>query len=105
MTKDGIGLPELTHLQFLVLTIVRIRTMSGKELREKLKTIATIKKSGPAFYQMMARLEEAKFIKGWYEQEVIDGQIFKERHYEVLAGGIRALEQTRTFYQRYAFWR
>src|SRR4051812_30274896 len=101
MAKDEI-LPELTHLQFLVLGIIGSGTMSGKELRESLKAEAGIMKSGPAFYQMMARLEEGKFIRGWYEQEVIDGQIFKERHYEVLVGGVRALKQTEAFYRRHA---
>jgi hypothetical protein len=99
--KTENGLPELTHLQFLVLEIVGSSTVSGPELRERLKKEAGIKKDGPAFYQLMARLEEAKLLRGWYEQEVIDGQIFKERHYQLLGNGINALKQTRRFYQRF----
>jgi len=95
-------LPELSHLQFAVLNVLGSSTISGKELRKALADEHGLKKSGPAFYQMMARLEEAKFVKGWYEQQVIDGQIIKERNYEITANGVRALNHTEAFYRRSA---
>jgi hypothetical protein len=46
----------------------------------------------------MARLEDAKFVRGWYLQKIVDGQIIKERRYRVLAPGLRAWQRTRDFY-------
>lgn len=92
-------LPELTHLQFLVLEIIGSSTMKGRELRDQLKQHG-VKKGGPAFYQLMARLEDAKMVKGWYTQEVIDGQIIKERCYQLLGNGAKALRSTRDFYSQ-----
>jgi DNA-binding PadR family transcriptional regulator len=93
------NLPELTHLQFAILDLLVAGTQSGKNVRKALKSVFDISKSGPAFYQMMARLEEAKFVEGRYEQEVIDGQIIKERNYKITGPGIRALNGTKSFYR------
>jgi len=90
-------LPELTHLQFLVLTILMDGERSGREVREKLAE-AGERKSGPAFYQFMARLEDAGFVEGWYDQKVVDGQSIKERRYRITGQGIRAWEDVRDFY-------
>jgi len=92
-------LPTLTHLQFAVLEEIGAAKMSGRELRERLKKNRKIHKSGPAFYQLMSRLEEAEFVEGWYDQKIIEGQIIKQRHYRLLGDGIRALNETRKFYQ------
>lgn len=94
-TKES--LPELSHLQFAVLEVLGTAHMSGKDLRTGLGELG-IKKSGPAFYQMMARLEESKLVEGSYSQQIIDGQIIKERQYKVTGTGIRALNQTKKFY-------
>ncbi len=91
------NLPELSHLQFAVLEVLGTAQKSGKDLRQGLSEHG-LKKSGPAFYQMMARLEEAKFVEGWYSQVIIDGQIIKERQYKITGAGIRALNQTKQFY-------
>jgi DNA-binding PadR family transcriptional regulator len=93
------NLPELSHLQFAILDLVGASTLSGKNLRKGLKEVFGISKSGPGFYQAMARLEEAKFVEGWYEQEVIDGQIIKERNYKITGSGLRALNSTKSFYR------
>lgn len=92
------GLPPLTHLQFAILDVLGSHKKSGREVREALKTLG-IRKSGPAFYQLMARLEDAGFVKGWYDQKIIDGQIIKERCYRVLGAGARAFERTEEFYR------
>jgi DNA-binding PadR family transcriptional regulator len=91
------ALPQLSHLQFAVLEVLGTEVGSGKDLRKRLSERG-IKKSGPSFYQMMARLEEAKFVEGSYKQEIIEGQIIKERQYRILADGIRALQRTKQYY-------
>src|SRR6266480_570479 len=93
-------LPTLTHLQFAVLDEIGAAKMSGRELRARLKKNRRINKSGPAFYQLMSRLEEAKYVEGWYDQKIIEGQLIKQRHYRMLGDGIRALNDTRKFYEQ-----
>ena len=100
--KNGTELPELTSLQFLVIDIIGAHKMRGVEIREQLKGEHKINKTGPAFYQLMARLEESKFVEGWYEQEVIDGQIIKQRCYRVTGLGERARRDTLQFYSQFA---
>jgi hypothetical protein len=95
MKKEA--LPELSHLQFAVLDVMGTAIMSGKNVREGLKQLG-ISKNGPAFYQMMARLEEGKLVEGWYDQKIIDGQIIKERCYKITGDGVRALNNTKRFY-------
>lgn len=92
------NLPELSHLQFAVLEVLGTAQMCGKDLRTGLSELG-INKSGPAFYQMMARLENAKLVDGSYTQQIIDGQIIKERRYKITGNGVRALNQTKLFYQ------
>ena len=59
-------LPTLTHLQFLVLGVLRADEQPGRIVREALASYG-VRRSGPAFYQLMARLERARLIEGWYE--------------------------------------
>ena len=68
----------------------------GFELREELARFG-VRKSGPAFYQLMARLEDAELISGRYRQEIIDGQIIRERSYKIRARGERAWAGSRDF--------
>jgi hypothetical protein len=93
------ALPRLTHLQFLVVSELLRGDTRGRDLRARLKA-ADVRQSGPAFYQMMAGLEDAAFVSGWYEQQIIDGQIIRERHYTVLASGKKAWQASRDFYLR-----
>ena len=74
-------IPEITHLQFLVLGMLRSDARLGREIRRDLARHGA-RRSGPAFYQMMARLEDAGLIDGEYDQKVVRGQIIKERRYE-----------------------
>jgi hypothetical protein len=92
-------LPPLTQLQFLVVSRLVGGSVPGRDLREHLKSEA-IRQSGPAFYQMMSVLEDGGFVSGWYEQQIIDGQIIRERHYKLLANGKTAWQKTRDFYAR-----
>src|SRR5262245_26411766 len=91
-------LPKFTHLQFLVVSELAARPAAGRTLRERLRA-AGVRQSGPAFYQLMAGLEDGGFVSGWYEQQVVDGQIIRERYYKVLAAGTRAVEQSLEFYR------
>jgi hypothetical protein len=92
------NLPPLSHLQFAVLQVVGASQMSGRDLRAGLRELG-INKSGPAFYQLMARLEESKQVEGWYIQEIVDGQIIKERQYKITGSGVSALNRTKSFYK------
>lgn len=91
------ALPNVTHLQFLVLDLVRDDAHSGRFLRERLADEGA-KKSAPAFYQLMARLEDARLISGWYESFSVDGQTIKERKYEITSKGKRTIDLVKEFY-------
>jgi DNA-binding PadR family transcriptional regulator len=90
-------LPEITHLQFLVLGLLIDAPRAGRDIRAELRRHG-VRRSAPAFYQMMARLEDTGQVEGWYDQKVIDGQLIKERHYRTRPAGARAWAVTRDFY-------
>jgi len=90
-------IPAITHLQFLVLGMLRDGDRAGRHLRRALARHG-VRRTGPAFYQMMARLEDAGLVAGEYDQKVVDGQIIKERRYTLSANGDAAWTATRAFY-------
>lgn len=90
-------LPAITHLQFLVLGLLRGAPQFGRHVRRELARHG-VRRSGPAFYQMMARLEDAGLVAGEYDQRVVAGQIIKERRYTLTPGGAAAWNVTRDFY-------
>src|SRR5262245_44623499 len=90
-------MPDITHLQFLVLGMLRSAPQHGRLLRKELSRHG-VRRSGPAFYQMMARLEESGLVEGEYDQKVISGQIIKERRYTLTSTGTVAWNSTRDFY-------
>jgi DNA-binding PadR family transcriptional regulator len=90
-------MPGITHLQFLVLGLLREGERPGRSLRRALAKRG-IARSAPAFYQMMARLEDAGLADGAYDQKVVDGQIIKERRYTLTAAGDHAWTSTRAFF-------
>src|SRR3954451_8610572 len=92
-------LPDITHLQFLVLASLLDGEQSGRFLRLKLDENGE-RKSGPAFYQMMARLEDAGLVRGHYDQKIVEGQIIKERHYCITAAGVAACRRAFEFYHQ-----
>lgn len=93
------SLPESTHLQFAILDILGPKEKSGKQVRAKLAERG-IRKGGPAFYQLMARLEDASFVKGRYEQIEVDGYLVKERRYQITGGGEAARRESLEFYSK-----
>ena len=94
-----VQLPELTHLQIAVLGFLVAEPSRGSEVRARLRRLG-VRQTGPAFYQMMARLEEAGLAEGWYDQKVVAGQIIKERHYRITPAGRRAWREARDFYRQ-----
>jgi DNA-binding PadR family transcriptional regulator len=89
-------IPDISHLQFLLLVALANGDLPGRDLRELLAK-QKHKKSAPAFYQLMARMEDAKLVKGRYDQKIIDGQIIKERVYSITPGGTAAVRSVREF--------
>ncbi len=83
----------LPHLQFAVLGVLGADDLPGREIRSELGRLGT-DKSGPAFYRLMARLEESGLVEGRYEQEVVSGQILRERRYRATAKGRSARDRT-----------
>ena len=94
-------LPELTHLQFLVLGILRSADQPGRALRDALAGYG-FRRTGPAFYQLMARLERDGLIEGWYEQVTVGDQAVTERRYRLRPTGARLWTDARDFYAEIA---
>ena len=90
-------IPEITHLQFLVLGMLREAGRPGRFIRRALARHG-VRRTGPAFYQMMARLEDAGLVEGEYDQKIVEGQIIKERRYTLTPAGDAAWSATRAFY-------
>jgi DNA-binding PadR family transcriptional regulator len=89
-------MPDITSLQFLILSHLLESELPGRTLREKL-TDEGRRMSGPAFYQLMARLEEAGLAHGKYEPKIVAGQTVKERAYSITGSGAHAVEEFRDF--------
>jgi DNA-binding PadR family transcriptional regulator len=96
-----LSLPMLTHLQFLMLGVLRTDPQPGRTLRKAL-AVYGIRRTGPAFYQMMARMEKERLVDGWYEQITVGDQLVTERHYRITADGTRRWNQARAFYDHVA---
>lgn len=90
-------IPNVSHKQFLVLAGLLRSPRSGRDLRDHLGDHG-VRTSLAAFYQLMARLEDAGLVSGWYELKHVDGQTFKERRYEITESGRREWEDVRDFY-------
>ena len=95
--RRAVTLPDITHLQFSVLAFLQGGEQPGRELRGQLGNLG-MRRSGPAFYQLMSRLEDAGLVDGRYDQKIVDGQIIKERLYTITDQGVAAWEATRDFY-------
>jgi DNA-binding PadR family transcriptional regulator len=91
------SLPTLTHLQFLVLGVLRTDGQPGRVVRQVLASYG-VRRSGPAFYQLMARLERERLVEGWYEQITVGDQAVTERRYRITADGTRRWNQAQAFY-------
>jgi DNA-binding PadR family transcriptional regulator len=90
-------LPTITHMQFLVLGMLREREQPGRVIREALAAHG-VRRSAPAFYQLMARLERDRLVDGWYEQVSAGDQAVTERRYRLRPAGARLWSEARDFY-------
>ena len=95
---SGRRLPPITHLQFLVLGCLVSEEQSGRVIRAWIEGYG-VRRTGPAFYQMMARLERTKLIEGWYEQVIVGDQAVTERRYRIRPAGARVWRETAEFYR------
>jgi DNA-binding PadR family transcriptional regulator len=94
-------LPRLTHLQFLVLGLLRNGEQPGRIVRDALAEHG-VKRTAPAFYQLMARLERDGLIEGRYEQITVRDQAVTERRYRLEPAGARLWSDARDFYAQVA---
>lgn len=95
---EHVTLPTITPLQFFVLALlVRATELSGRELRDLLAS-SGVKSSGPQFYQLMARLEAADQVEGWYAQKEIEHQVVNERRYRATEAGLASWKNACNFY-------
>jgi DNA-binding PadR family transcriptional regulator len=93
-------LPALTHLQFLILSVLlHAPHEPGRVVRDTLATFG-VRRTAPAFYQLMARLERDGLVEGWYEQITVGDQAVTERRYRITRAGAARWEDTRQFYDR-----
>ncbi len=90
-------LPRLTHLQFLVLGLLRNGEQPGRAVRDQLAAHG-VRRTSAAFYQLMARLERDGVIEGWYEQLTVGDQAVTERRYRLRPAGARLWSEARDFY-------
>lgn len=106
----GMHLPGLYEQLKTLDYLMRDGEQSGKTLREKvnvdlrsetefrqeltrLKLGWLLTLSAPAFYQMMAHLEKADEVEGWYKDLIIDEVELKERWYRIKEGGERKVNE------------
>jgi len=84
-------------MQYLVLGLLKDAEQPGRLLREALAAYG-VKRSAPAFYQLMARLERDRLVDGWYEQVAAGDQSVTERRYRLRPSGARLWTEAREFY-------
>lgn len=94
-------LPTLSHLQFLALGVLLTNEEPGRVIRDVVASYG-VRRTGAAFYQLMARLERDGLLEGWYEPITVGDQVVRERRYRITAAGARAWRQTRAFYEAVA---
>ena len=92
------SLPDITHLQFLVLAVLQGGERPGRAVRATIADYG-VRRTGAAFYQMMARLERDGMVEGWYDQIAVGDQVVTERRYRITAAGVKAWTATRVFYE------
>ena len=61
-----------------------------------------VRRSGPAFYQLMARIERATLVEGWYEQAPVGDQAVTKRRYCITREGARLWADAHRFYDELA---
>src|SRR4030095_2723341 len=93
----GQRVPKLPPLQFLVLGLLRDGEQPGRAIRDAIAAHG-VKRSAPAFYQLMARLERDRLVDGWYEQVTAGDQAVTERRYRLRPSGAKLWTAARRLY-------
>ena len=94
------NLPKITHLQAAVLLALQSSDeLYGRDLRQNLCEVTNKKTSLAAFYQMMARLEDAGLVEGRYQEKTVDEVVITERVYKITGEGSRQLRDVAVFYE------
>lgn len=70
----------MTATPAAILRLLAPGERSGRELRQLLAAQG-IRLSAPAFYAMMAHMEDDGLVTGWYEEKVVEGVAIRERRY------------------------
>ena len=91
------SIPSLSVLQILILDTLGVAEVQSAVLRDKLK-LAGFKKSAPAFYQAMSRLEDAGLVESRYTKRVLHGHTVKEKHFKVTGDGVEAMREAKQFF-------
>lgn len=84
-------------MQFLVLGLLRNGELPGRLIRDTLAEHG-VKRTAPAFYQLMARLERDGLVEGWYEQITVGAQAVTERRYRMRPQGTKLWAEAGDFY-------
>src|SRR3989338_7630989 len=93
------GLPDMTHLQFVVLLSLNNEgEVAGAEIREKLLEVGH-ETSLAAFYQLMARLEMQGLISGRHVVHVEQSQTIREAVYLLTEKGSENIRAIVDFYR------
>jgi repressor of nif and glnA expression len=58
--------------------------ITGRDLRNLLNKRYGYNYSAPAFYKMMAELEDEGLVKGYYKHKLVSGQQIKQRTYQLV---------------------
>ncbi|MEM8549874.1 MAG: PadR family transcriptional regulator [Verrucomicrobiota bacterium] len=90
--------PTLSHLQFAVLDCIGGREMKGRDLRQRMKDEKGISKAGPAFYQLMGRMEEGGLVKSKVEDIELGENRLKQKIYWITGEGAKAVHRSKTYY-------
>jgi hypothetical protein len=95
----GLGpqVPDATHLQFLVLSVLRGGEQPGRVVRQVLAEHGA-RRTAAAFYQLMARLENDRLVIGAYAPVLVGDQTVMERRYRITSAGLKVWDHTRAFY-------
>jgi len=91
-------LPPVTHLQFLILEALGAGEVAGADVRGILADHGA-RRTLPAFYELMGRLEKAGLVVGHYAAKSVNGQKVRERRYALSLAGSEAYEATCDFYR------
>lgn len=93
------NLPQVTHLQFLVLDVLLRQSegTSATTLRTELKQHGQ-GREGPKFYQMMRRLAQTGMIESWSEHFDVGGGEVERTFYRATDIGRMAWRLTVEFY-------